>query len=64
MRITRDVLKHMTEAQMQSLAVMMGNWDQIDDEKISIYLDYGSTVMVDMAGKILIGVEPDGYTHS
>lgn len=64
MKVSRDVFKYMTDAQLHALSVMLGNWQQIDDDKIEMWLEFGTTVMVDMAGKILIGVEPDGYTHS
>lgn len=70
MKIHRSVIAEATDEQLLALRdrVLKGRWEHIDDEDITVYLEWG-TVMVILRNSqhdsaFVIGIEKDGYTHS
>lgn len=65
MQISRRALVAATPTQLKALqALLDSHWEHVPEDKISAYLDFGNTIMVNMGDIMLIGIEPDGYTHS
>lgn len=68
MKIHRDAIAKATDEQLLALRDnVLAHWDRVDDEDITIVLEPNisrpPTLMISMAG-FVIGIEPDGYTHS
>jgi hypothetical protein len=66
MKIHRDVIAEATDEQLKALRdnILKDKWMHVPDDKITVYLVYGGTIMVNLHDVMLIGIEKDGYTHS
>lgn len=70
MKIHRDALANATDEQLKALRDnVLKHWQHVPDEGVIIIHDLG-TLMVylrtvpDQPPVIVVGIEPDGYTHS
>ena len=73
MNIPREALAQATDEQLIAFRDnVLKNWQHVPDEGISVWTEFGGTLMVALKhtstegrnSTFVVGIEPDGYTHS